>query len=38
MNTLDLFNQKNMKAEAPNAQIGDTVEVITMTGRRCAGG
>ena len=27
MNTLDLFNQKNMKAEAPTAQIGDTVRV-----------
>ena len=27
MNTLDLFNQKNMKAEAPDAQIGDTVRV-----------
>ena len=27
MNTLDLFNQKNMKAEVPTAQIGDTVRV-----------
>ncbi len=27
MNMLEVFNQKNMKAEAPTAQIGDTVRV-----------